>query len=332
MLRTILLVIAFVTACIHTPTQATVTSKKIVFIRSNLKPEPGSAMVDQFKATLQKRGYVAGKNIEYVDTQLTGLSETTMREAMEAADRHLGNADLLVSAGGITLPLHAKLAKKDIPQLFAPVLREEALEMLPSLTQAPGTNLSGVYLNYPPEKILRLTRLVLPDIGVYAFIYDSRIHSDLLIKNSFEQLPETERHGITVHYLDLAAGTDQILPQMKALRVEAFGGMIGAYKNREILANSGLPMITALLMDIGEHEVAERIQEGEILAGLFAPMNFCGEQAGEMAADLLDGKKTLAQTVPRPTRQVAFVNMETAERLKIAIPFAVLEAVDFVIK
>lgn len=50
------------------------------------------------------------------------------------------------------------------------------------------------------------------------------------------------------------------------------------------------------------------------------------------SADLFDGKNTIEKTLPRPARQFAFVNMESADRLQIPIPFAALEAVDLVIK
>ena len=119
---------------------------------------------------------------------------------------------------------------------------------------------------------------------------------------------------------------------MKDLRIEAFGGIIGVYKNREVLTASGVSMITALLMDIDESEVADRIRDSNILAGLFAPLADCGELAGEMAADLFDGNTTIGTTIPRPARQVAFVNMATAERHRLAIPFSMLEAVDIVVK
>lgn len=319
-------------ACLHLPVRAEAGSRKIVFIRSNLKPDPGSAMVEQFKATLRKRGYVEGNNIEYVDILIQKTGRESVQEARAAAELHQDSTDLFVTAGAVTTHVRSRLATRDIPQLFAPVLKEEALRMLPSVTDPPGTNLSGVYLAYPPQKILNLARLILPGIKNYAFVFDSRISTDLLMKEAFDRLKEEDRRGMAVHQLDVAEGTEGVLQQMKTLRIEAFGGIIGAYKNREALSASGVPMITGLLMDIDVNGVADRIREGNILAGLFDPMDYCGEQAGEMAADLLDGKNTLAATMPRPGRQVSFVNMATAARLNVAIPFTVLEAVDIVVK
>ncbi len=324
--------VIFAVSCFTIPALANPDSKKIVFIRANFKPDHGSAMVDRFKATLQKRGYVEGKDIEYIDILVNKTCREAVKQMLHATDLHQENSDLFVTAGWISLPARTKLSASGIPQLFAPVLREEAMVMLPSVTEEPGSNLSGVYLSYPPEKILRLTRQLLPQIKNYAYVFDAQISTDLVLKTAFEKLQESDRHGMTVHYLNLAAGVEQVLQQMKALRIEAFGGIIGAYKNREALTVSGLPMITALIMDIEENEVADRIRESNMLAGLFHPLAYCGEQAGEMAADLLDGKKNLAATIPRPARQVAFVNMQTAARLRIPVPFAVLEAVDIVVK
>lgn len=328
----LLILVVFAAACLNLPVQAEGNSKKIVLIRSNLKPDPGSAMVEHFKATLRQRGYVEGKNIEYTDILIQKTGRESVQEAREATKMHQDRADLFITAGAVSAHVRSRLAMSDIPQLFAPVLKEEALRMLPSVTDPPGTNLSGVYLAYPPEKILRLARLILPGIQNYAFVFDSRISTDLLMKEAFDKLQEADRHGMTVHQLDVAEGTEGVLQRMKTLRIEAFGGLIGAYKNREPLAASGVPMITSLLMDIDVNGVADRIREGNILAGLFDPMDYCGEQAGEMAADLLDRKNTIGKTLPRPARQVAFVNMVTAERLNVSIPFTVLEAVDIVVR
>lgn len=307
-------------------------SKKVVFIRANLKPDPGSAMVDKFKATMGQRGYVEGKNIDYVDIPVQGAEPEAEQEALATVDRYRDSTDLFVTAGMITSRVRARLAASTIPQLFAPVPKEEALTMLPSLTGPPGTNLSGVYLSYPPEKILRLTRLLLPGIQNYAYVFDSGIATDRIMKEAFAKLREPDRHGLTLHYLDVAQGTAQVVREMKTLRIEAFGGIIGAYKNRQELAASGLPMVTALIMDIEATAVAKRIRESNILAGLFDPFDYCGEQAAEMAADILSGKKSIAATVPRPARLTSFVNMAAASRLRVPIPFAVLEAVDIVAK
>jgi len=331
-LRTCLLaLIVLAPACLCLPAQTKAECKKIMFIRTNFKPDPGSTMIDQFKATLRQRGYREGKDIEYADI-FAQPGREAVQEMLKTTDLRMDCPDLYVTAGWISLPVRIRLSARDTPQLFAPVLKEEALSMLPSLTEPPGTNLSGVYLHYPPEKILRLARLLLPQIQNYAYVFDSRISEDMYMKETFEKLRESERHGMTVHCLNLAEGAEQVLQQMQTLRIEAFGGIIGAYKNREALAASGLPMITALLMDIDESEMADRIRESNILAGLFDPLGYSGKQAGEMAADILDGKKSIGATIPRPSRQTAFVNMQTSARLGIPIPFAVLEAVDIVIK
>ncbi|MHB8790098.1 MAG: ABC transporter substrate-binding protein [Desulfobulbaceae bacterium] len=327
-----LLALFFLTASgLCLPLRAEDGCKKVIFIRSNYKPDPGSAMVEQFKATLRERGYEEGRNIVYVDI-LAKPGREAVEMMMKATSRQRTSADLYVTAGWISLPVRVKLSASGTPQLFAPVLMEEAMSMLPSVTEPPGTNLSGVYLSYPPEKILRLARLILPQIQNYAYVFDSQISTDLVLKEAFEELRETERHGMTVHYLDIADGAEQVMRQMQDLRIEAFGGIIGAYKNREALAGSGVPMVTALLMDIDEDEVADRIRDSNILAGLFGPLGDCGELAGEMAADLFHGNTTIDATIPRPARQVAFVNMATADRLSLTIPFTVLEAVDIVVK
>lgn len=69
-----------------------------------------------------------------------------------------------------------------------------------------------------------------------------------------------------------------------------------------------------------------------MVAGLFNPFRYCGEQAAEMTADIFSGKRSIEETIPRPARQTAFINLETARRLNLQVPFAALESVDIVIK
>jgi len=204
--------------------------------------------------------------------------------------------------------------------------------MLPSVTEAPKTNLSGIYLMYPPEKILRLAHLLLPEMDRYAYVFDSRIPADMIFKVAYEGLSVADRHGVDILYIDLAQGVDTVLRVFREQHVEAYGGVVGVFKHRVSLAESGLPVITSLTLDIGRAEIGDYVRTSNVVAGLFNSFGYCGRQAAEMTADIFDGKQTIEETIPRPSRQTAFVNLAAAGRLQLPVPFAVLEAVDIVVK
>jgi len=306
--------------------------KQVVFVRYNLKDEPGSAIVREFKKAMSLRGYEEGKNIDYVDFITQQPERQSANEVLDVVDTYMNSADMFITTSWTSLYVRSKLAKSKVPQLFVPALKSTALNMLPSVDNEPGTNLSGIYLMYPPEKILRLTKHILPDIRNYAYVYDSRIPADVLFKAAYGQLNEHERHGIHIYYFDLANGTDTVLQKMPKMGIEAFGGAVGLFRNLEELSGSRLPIITSLLFDRDQESLDSSIRDSNIIAGLYNPFDECAATAAHMTADIFDGKTSIEETVPQPAKQFAVVNLYAAERLGVPVSFSALEAVDIVLK
>ncbi len=305
---------------------------KVVFIRYPIPTADFATVVDGFKKTMASRGFLTGDNIEYIDILTRSTDTASVPDVLAAVKEWQGKAAMIITCGWVSMYARAQLKESNTPQLFVPVLESVARRMLPSLSQPPETNLSGLYLMYPPEKILRLTRLLLPRITNYAYVYDSAIPADLVFKAAYEQVPPHNSHGLTLHCLDLAEGVDRVLDDLKRLKIEAYGGIVGIFNHRQALTASGLPVITSFTLDIEEEELARHLQHGNIVAGLYNPFRYCGEQAAEMTADIFTGKNTIEKTIPRPSMQIAFINLEAANRLKIQVPFIALESVDRVIQ
>ncbi len=307
-------------------------SKKVVFIRYRIPVSHFSTVVDGFKETMTQRGFIEGEHIDYIDVLTRSADKTSVPDVMAAVEEWQDKADMIITSGWVSMYARSRLKKSNTSQLFVPVLKSVALKMLDSTTSSPGTNISGIYLMYPPEKVLRLTRLLLPDLTNYCYVYDSRIPADMIFKSAYEDLASAKRHGVTIHFLDLSSGVEQVLQDMKTKKIEAFGGIVGSFQKRKELAASGLPVITSFTLDIEQNKLKEYVREGNMVAGLFNPFRYCGEQAAEMTADIFSGKRSIEETIPRPARQTAFINLETARRLNLQVPFAALESVDIVIK
>ncbi len=307
-------------------------SKRVVFIRYPIPTSHFSTVIDGFKTTMAQRGFQEGVDIDYIDILTRSADSTSIPDVVAAVKEWKNKADLIVTCGWVSMYARPILQGSKTAQLFVPVLESVARKMLSSISEPPDTNLSGIYLMYPPEKILRLTRLLLPDLQNYAYVFDSRIPADMVFKSAYDKLPMASRHGITIHFLDLARGVQEVLNDFQDLDIESFGGIVGSFRNRKELAASGLPVITSFTLDIEQEDLANHVQEGNMVAGLYNPFRYCGEQAAEMTADLFAGKNSLEQSIPRPAMQLAFINLGTAKRLKIQVPFAALESVDYVIK
>jgi len=306
--------------------------RKVVFIRYRIAPSYFQTVVDGFKAEMVRRGYREGQDIVYTDILTSTADKRSVPEVLRAVAEHKESADMFITCGWVSMYARRELAGSGVPQLFVPVLRSVALKMLDSVTGPPGTNLSGIYLMYPPEKILRLTHLILPEIRRYGYVYDSRIPADMVFRAAYEKLAPEERHGLEIVFLDLAEGVDQVLAGFREQGVQAYGGIVGSFKHREELAVSGLPVITSFTMDIGRDEISRYVRESNVVAGLFNSFGYCGREAADMTDDIFAGRSTIEQTIPRPSRQTAFVNLAAAGRLNLSLPFAVLEAVDLVVR
>lgn len=306
--------------------------KTVVIIRYKIEPNNFASVVNGLKQSLKKRGYVEGKNITYIDVLTSTADQRSIPQVMEAVKKYSSHTDLFVTCGWVSMFARILLKDTGIPQLFCPTLKSVALKMVPSVNTPTGTNLTGVYLMYPPEKILRISRLILPNAKHYAYVFDSRIPADMVFKKAYEGLRSEERHDFEILFFDLANGIDSVIKKLQNKHIEAFGGIVGVFKNKKALSSLRIPIITALTLDIEETEIADYLKGANIIAGLFNPFSYCGQQAGEMAADIFDGKTTIENTVPRPALQIAFVNLRAAKRLGIYIPYRALEAVDMVVK
>lgn len=328
--------IAFLTLLVIFPCFAAGSDKpkQVVFVHYNLKDKSksDSAIIKAFKKTMAERGYTEGENIEYIDFVTRSSERDSAEEILNVTEKYMSTADMFITNSWTSLYVRSRLAKSTVPQLFAPALKSTALNMLLSVETEPGTNLSGIYLMFPPEKILRLTRHIFPKLRKYAYVYDSRLPTDIIFKAAYGQLNEHERYGITVYYLDLANGTDTVLQQMSKMEIEAFGGIVGVLKTLPELSRSKLPIITSLLFDRPQKSLEKSIEQSNIVAGLYTPFDDCGQQAAEMTADIFENKTTIEKTIPRPGQQLVFVNLQAANRLHINVPFSALEAADIVIK
>ncbi len=311
---------------------AVAEGKRVVFIRYQIPISHFTTVIDGFKKTMALQGYKEGEQVEYIDVLTRSADKSSIPDVLKAVNEWKDKADMIITCGWVSMPAREILKETRTPQLFVPVLKSVAMKILPATNGQPGTNISGIYLMYPPEKILRLASLLIPGIKHYAYVYNSNIPADMIFKSTYEQLAIADHHGITIHFLDIALGVDQVLTELRKRNIQAFGGIVGSFQKRQELAASNLPVITSFTLDIEKGDLEKYVQEGNIVAGLFNPFRYCGEQAAEMTADIFNDKLSIEQTVPRPARQIAFINVNAAARLNMQVPFAALESVDIVIK
>ena len=313
------------------PVAALAQTKQVVFIRYRIPPAYFANVVEEFKAAMSRRGFTEGVNIEYIDILTRSADNDSIPDVLAAVRQYQDSADMFITCGWVSMPARELLKNTGVPQLFVPVLKSVAMEMLPTVKSQPGTNLSGIYLMYPPEKVLRLARLILPGATKYAYVYDSLIPADRVFKKEYEELAPADRHDFSLFFLDLAAGEEKVIAELRGQGIDAYGGIIGFIKHREALSASGIPLITSFALDIDQQSIREYVGE-DTIAGLFDPFGYCGSEAAEMTADIFAGRNTIENSTPRPAKQLAFINLKAARLRNLPISFDALEAVDIIIK
>lgn len=308
-------------------------TKKVVIIRYPIQKMHFKALMEKFKKVMEVRGYIDGQNIEYIDILTSTADKKSIPEVIEAVNKYKDSADLFLTCGWVSLYAREILKKTDKPQVFAPVLESVALKILPSVTSKPETNITGIYLMYPPEKILRITRLIMPNLKKYGYIYDSGIPADLNYKIAFETLNEQKKYGIDIKYIDIASGMENVVKSIKDEKIEAMGYIVGGFIHKEELARANIPVISAFTLDIDEKYIEKNLDENDnIIAGLFNPFIYAGERAGHLAADIFDQKRKINDIIPEKSKQLFFVNLKAAKKFNIFISFRALENIDVVIK
>ncbi|MEZ0328831.1 MAG: ABC transporter substrate binding protein [Dissulfuribacterales bacterium] len=304
---------------------------QVVIIRYPIEFNHFRDAVAEFKAAMAQNGFMEGVNIEYIDILTRTADESSIPEVQEAVERYKKTASMFVTCGWVSLYARELLKNTNIPQLFLPVLDSVALKLVPSLTDPPNTNITGIYLKYPAEKVTRLTANLMHGIKHFAYVYDSRIPADAVYKSSFERIPKN-CCGFTIHYLDLSKGIDNILTTLKTQQIQAMCFIVGGFQHLKKLKSANIPIVSPFTLDMDEESVKIFLKDDDtILAGLFNPFSICGSQAGEMASAILQGAD-IKQIIPRPAKQKVFVNMKAAKRFGIQIPLKILETVDYVIK
>ena len=244
---------------LYLPAPALAQTKQVVFIRYRIPPGYFANVVGEFKAVMSRRGFTEGVNIEYVDVLTRSADNDSIPDVLAAVRQYQNSADMFITCGWVSMPARELLKSTGVPQLFAPVLKSVALEMLPTVKNPPGTNLSGIYLMYPPEKILRLARLILPGAKKYAYVYDSLIPADQVFKKEYEELAPADSHDFSLFFLDLAAGEEKVIAELREQDIDAYGGIIGFIKHREALSTSGIPLITSFALDIDQQSIREYV-------------------------------------------------------------------------
>lgn len=272
-----------------------------------------------FVDALEKRG-LSGK-IE-IDQQNAQGDQSNLQSI---ANRFTtGNYKLI---GAISTPAAQAMANatKEIPIICTAIADFENAKLMAS-EKAPDGNVTGTHDRGPLDAQVALIREIQPDVKTIGIIYNSsEINSVIQASRLAEACAPL---GITVRELTVNSTND--VQQV----AESFVGNVDAiFVPTDNIIASSIPNLMAVAHK-GKIPVYGA-EAGHVRGGAFASESISfydiGYRAGEMAADILEGKKTVKDLpVEGAAETRLYINREEMETLGISVPQSVLDRAEII--
>lgn len=229
--------------------------------------------------------------------------------------------------GAISTPAAQSMANatKEIPIICTAIADFENAKLMAS-EAAPDANVTGTHDRGPLDKQVALIREIQPDVKSVGILYNSsEINSVIQARNLKE---ECARFGIEVKELtvnstnDVQQVAESFIGNVDAIFVPTDNVVASSIPNLMSIANKGkIPVYGA--------------EVGHVRSGAFASESISfydiGYRAGEMAADILEGKKTVKDLpVEGAAQSKLYINKQEMETLGIQVPQSVLDRAEVI--
>lgn len=264
-----------------------------------------------FIAGLKEYGYVPGKNIK-IDFQNAQGDQSNLK----TMSTKFANENVSLMAG-IATPAAQALANaagKSTPVILAGITDPAGGGLVKS-DRHPGANITGTSGESPLKKQLQLIRTVLPTAKTIGIIYTSSDHGGSYNAKKFARICKAE--GINYKLYTIASTNDmqqvaeQMVSQVDAVYAPQDNGVASAMKTLTNVANqSKIPVFPS----------ADTMVKDGGLASYAISQYDLGKVAGEMAAQVLRGRKTTNFPVAYITKGKYVINTKEAKILGIQLP------------
>ena len=229
--------------------------------------------------------------------------------------------------GAISTPAAQSMANatKDIPIVCTAIADFENAKLMAS-EAAPDANVTGTHDRGPLDKQVALIREIQPNLKRLGIMYNSSEINSLIQADNLKK--ECAKYGIevvevTVNSInDVQQAAESFLGSVDAIFVPTDNVVASSIPNLMAVANRGkIPVYGA--------------EAGHVQNGAFASESISfydiGYRAGEMAADILEGKKTVKDLpVEGAAQSKLFINRQEMETLGISVPQSVLDRAELI--
>jgi putative ABC transport system substrate-binding protein len=298
------------------------TEKK--FLVGIVSPSSGlEDVVAGFKQGMEKQGYYAGQNINYLyDGPLDGIEQvdTKIREMLA------GKVDLIYS---LTTPATRKLKKAiagtDVSGVFGPVFDPVASGLVESLS-SPGGQITGVKVRGSTAKALEWLLAIVPDVKRIFIPFHS---TDKAASQTVEDLQETALK------FDIELVTEDVTKAEeleKALtKIPDDTDALWLTCSHLLFSNVHKIVQAAAARKIPVASSTHSRQRSGILVAYGENDTRLGEQVSRLADKLLKGVHP--ENVPVENAEYFLViNLPAARNIGIEVPDSVLKQADFIVR
>lgn len=242
--------------------------------------------------------------------------EGKLENGAEIARSILDSKVDLVLTVGLKAALVAKSEIRKIPVIYCMVLNPKKFEL-----EAP--NLQGISLAIPLREKLLLLQSIVPTVSRIGVLYDPE-KSGHLLKDS-----EVQAHELGVELIAVGVSSQKELPT--ALReILPRVHVICLFPDSTVLTEDSFDFLIkeTLKKNIPVMGFSAGLVKKGALVGTYINYVDVGEQAGELAKDLLNGQSMNGKKLITPTRFRKAINLNTAHFLGLSISPNILKEFD----
>ena len=283
---------------------------------------------DRFRVVpeaLRERGYVEGRNIEYVYRYAEGHPE---RLESLAGDLAAQQVDLILCAGNQDV-LAAKNATRLIPIVMMFSLAPVEVRLIDSLAR-PGGNVTGTTIQAPETagKMVEVLRDAVPGLRQIAVIWEEGFPGMDLYRRAGERAIEVMNLQWTLFPVRNLTDLEVALTQISRRRPDALF----------VVPTSAIYVHRALIIDFAARQRLPALYTSDALAregGLIAYTADTVAVARRSAAyvdRILKGAKPAELPVEQPTKFNLVINLRAAKAIDLAIPQSLLARADELIE
>ncbi|WP_322988560.1 ABC transporter substrate-binding protein [Hoeflea sp.] len=298
----------------HAADMKTIAISTIVEVPSLMDGKQG--IID----ALADRGYIEGESLQIEYQNANG----SMPTQQQIAKKFVGNApDVIVP---ITTPTAQAMvaSTKDIPIVFVMVTDPLKAKLIERYEQ-PGANVTGVSDAAPIGQQLNLMLEFLPDMKTVGFVYNPGLDNALAALAVLKE--EAEKRNLTV-VESAAPTTNEVILATKKL----IGKVDAVYVPDDTTVVAAMEAIVKIGWDVkmpifsGETSGVERGAAASVGLNYYA----VGRLAGDMVADVLDGKPvgTIDAVIAKDLNDKfeTLINKSSAEKMGLTVPQSTLDA------